>query len=291
MKPIDKFTDIECIYNVLDEEDKYTEYVWQLAMCLKPAQEDDEPFECCYAMPIFKQRYNDRLINMPWTYEEYIKNKDIQATIAGLGYDVDKFWFALLFIYDYCQGDCFNAQEYGTNPHSELFRFSEIVNENLINDKNPFEETIEFEKDIKLEIKVGNKVVHTIKTPNAIKYLADCSNKCCKELLEMVDHGEYNTMHHITVKEERVFESQNYQIFLFTKLFTYLLRYFDMPKKNIRSRNNEVSYNKQFLISRLIYLTKISENEEFYYEPSTLKGYMSRYKNQGIKGRINSIYG
>ena len=63
-----------------------------------------------------------------------------------------------------------------------------------------------------------------------------------------------------------------------------------MPKTKIRSRNGEVSYNKLFLISRLIYLTKISENEEFYYEPSTLKGYMSRYKNKGIKGRINSIY-
>lgn len=290
MKPIDKFVDIDCIYNIIDKEDKYTEYVWQLVMFLKPAQEDDEPFECSYSMPIFKQRYNNRQINMPWTYEEYLKNQDIQATITGLGYDVDKFWFALLFIYDYCQGDCFNAQEYDTNPYSELLHFSEIVNENLINDKNPFEEHIEFEQEIKLEIKVGRKVIHTIKLPNTIKYLADCSHKCCEQLMDMVNRDEYNPMHHIKIKEERVFESQNYQIFLFTRLFTRLFSFHGMPQKNIRSRNNEVSYNKQFLISRLIYLTKISENEEFYYEPSTLKGYMSRYKNQGIKGRINRFY-
>ena len=43
MKPIDKFTDVDCIYNFVDKEDMYTEYVWELVMALKPAQEDDEP--------------------------------------------------------------------------------------------------------------------------------------------------------------------------------------------------------------------------------------------------------
>ena len=61
-----------------------------------------------------------------------------------------------------------------------------------------------------------------------------------------------------------------------------------MPKKKVRSRNSDVSYSRTFLISRLIYLTRISDNEEFYYDPNTLKGYMSRYKVKGNK--INSIY-
>lgn len=74
MRPIEKFADIECIYNFTDKEEQYTEYVWKLAMFLAPAQKEDEPFEYSYAMPIFKQRYNDRLIKMPWTYEEYIAN-------------------------------------------------------------------------------------------------------------------------------------------------------------------------------------------------------------------------
>ena len=290
MKPIDKFVDIDCIYNIIDKEDKYTEYVWQLAMFLKPAQEDDEPFECSFAMPIFKQRYNDRLINMPWTYEEYLKNQDIQATITGLGYDVDKFWFALLFIYDFCQGDCFNAQEYGSNPYSELFHFSKIVNENLTNDKNPFEENIEFQQEIKLEITIGKKVIHTIKLPNTIKYLADCSHKCCEQLMDMVHRDEYNQMHQCEIKEERIFESQNYLIYLFAELFNHLFQYYRLPQKKIRSRSTEISYSKTFLISRLIYLTKISRNEEFYYEPTTLKGYLSRYRNKGTKFRINKFY-
>ena len=52
-------------------------------MFLKPAQEDDEPFECSYAMPIFKQRYNNRQINMPWTYEEYLKNQGTAVPDVG----------------------------------------------------------------------------------------------------------------------------------------------------------------------------------------------------------------
>jgi len=290
MRPIEKFADIECIYNFADKEEQYTEYVWKLAMFLTPAQEEDEPFECSYAMPIFKQRYNDRLIKMPWTYEEYIANKDIQATISGLGYDIDKFWFALLFIYDYSQGACFNAQEYAASPYSELFHLAKIINENLTNEASPFEENIEFAQNVEMEIKVANKVVHTIKTPNAIKYLADSSYKCSKELEDMVNEGAYNPMHYSQIKEERVFESQNYQIYLFSKLFNHLFLFFGMPQKNVRSRNSAVSYNKTFLISKLIYLTKVSCNEELLYDSSTLKGYISRYRGKGIKFRINNFY-
>lgn len=290
MKPIDKFTDVDCIYNFVDKEDMYTEYVWELVMALKPAQEDDEPFECSFAMPIFKQRYNDKLIKMPWSYEEYIKNQDIQSTINGLGYDVDKFWFALLFIYDYSHGECFSSQEFDTSPYSDIFNFAQTVSEYGACNQNPLKDSIKFKENIKLEIKVNNKTVYSIKSPNAIKYLANYCLESCEEFAKMQERNEENPMLFYSLKDELVFESNNYLIFVFTRLFKYLFRTWEMPKTKIRSRNGEVSYNKLFLISRLIYLTKISENEEFYYEPSTLKGYMSRYKNKGIKGRINSIY-
>ena len=146
MKPIDKFTDVDCIYNFVDKEDMYTEYVWELVMALKPAQEDDEPFECSFAMPIFKQRYNDRLIKMPWSYEEYIKNQDIQSTINGLGYDVDKFWFALLFIYDYSHGECFSSQEFDTSPYSDIFNFAQTVSEYGACNLNPLKDSIKLRK-------------------------------------------------------------------------------------------------------------------------------------------------
>lgn len=291
MNPIDKFTDVECIYNFIDQEEHYTEYVWRLAMFLKPDIEEDEPFECSYAVSVFKKRYNDRLIKMPLTYEEYIKNKDIQATLTGLKYDIDKFWFALLFIYDYCQGECFNSQEYDSSPYADLSSFVKIVNENLSNGTDPLKENINFSQDIKLEIKIANKVVHTIKTPNAIKYLVDHSKQCCEQLLDLANKGEYkNPMLLYKIKDELNIENQNYQIYLFTTLFKFLFGSFGMPKEKCRSRNGDVSFDRTFLISRLIFLTKISYNEEFLYHPSTLKGYISRYRDKGIKGKINRYY-
>ena len=39
------------------------------------------------------------------------------------------------------------------------------------------------------------------------------------------------------------------------------------------------AYNVTFLISQLIYLTGISDNEDFQTDKSTLKGYLSKNKN------------
>ena len=291
MNPIDKFTDLEAIYNFVDKEDKYTDYVWRMAMLLRSNMEEDEDFfECSYAVPIFKQRYNERLIKMPLTYEEYVNNKDIQGTITGLGYDIDKFWFALLFIYDFCQTECFNSKEAEISPFGDFSKLTEIVNKNLSNGTNPLEENIIFSKDIKLEIKVANRVVHTIKTPNAIKYLADCSNQCCEKLLILLEKEENSPMFNYKIKDELTIESQSYHIFLFTRLFYCLFTELGKPKKQIRSRNSDVSYDRLFLISKLIYFTQISRNEELLYSSSTLKGYMSRCRNKGWKWKWNKIY-
>ena len=73
-------------------------------------------------------------------------------------------------------------------------------------------------------------------------------------------------------------------------MFNHLFLFFGMPQKNVRSRNSAVSFNKTFLISKLIYLTKVSCNEELLYDSSTLKGYISRYRGKGIKSRINNFY-
>ena len=64
---------------------------------------------------------------MPFTYEEYIANEDIQETIKGLGYDIDKFWFALLFVWDYCEGECFQALELMNDPYLDLILFPKAI--------------------------------------------------------------------------------------------------------------------------------------------------------------------
>lgn len=56
------------------------------------------------ALPLFIRRYNQNELYGNFTYEDYIANEDIQNTLKGLRVDIDKFWFLLLFIFDYTCG-------------------------------------------------------------------------------------------------------------------------------------------------------------------------------------------
>lgn len=291
MKPIDKFIDVDNIYDFADRDCEYTDYVWKLAMTIMSDVDEENEIYCCYSMPIFKKRFNDRLIKMPLSYEDYINNTDIQETIKGIGYDVDKFWFALLFIWDYSQGECFQAPELTDYSCRELSLLAALIQKHEIGNKNPLNEIVEFDKDIKLNVQIGNKTVLTIETTNAIKFLGNLCKTSSEELYEKMDSDEVAEMFTLRKKGTFITRSNSYQIYIFAKLFNSLFNQWGMPRKNIRSANNQTSYSKQFLISRLIYLTRISDNDEFYYEPTTLKGYLSRYKNKGIKAdATNRIY-
>ena len=63
------------------------------------------------ALPIFIRRCNQNKLHGNFTYEDYIAHEDIQNTLKGLGVDIDKFWFLLLFIFDYTCGTCLDGMK------------------------------------------------------------------------------------------------------------------------------------------------------------------------------------
>lgn len=131
--------------------------------------------------------------------------------------------------------------------------------------------------------------MQTIQHPNTIGYLLSLCEKsfqsfCDMELEDMI------AMCEVPLKETNNTESNSSQIRYFTLLFKSMLQPFPngiMTTQKRRSRSNEVSYNVTFLISRLIYLTGISPNEEFNLDERTLKGYLSnKSKLTNVKNRI-----
>lgn len=131
--------------------------------------------------------------------------------------------------------------------------------------------------------------MQTIQHPNTIGYLLSLCEKsfqsfCDMELEDMI------AMCEVPLKDTSNTESNSSQIRYFTLLFKSMLQPFPngiMTTQKRRSRNNEVSYNVTFLISRLIYLTRISPNEEFNLDERTLKGYLSnKSKLTHVKNRI-----
>lgn len=298
MLPIDKFTNLDAVYYDSDttKEDIVLDYVWDFAMKIHPAKPmltDDLILDGSKAIQTFKKRYNERLIEIPLTYKEYKSNQEIQTAILAFGIDVDKFWFALLFIWDYVNGLSWQVYEYKNTPANEIKQLSEIISKYEDNpNANPLTEHITFKQELTLSLQVNGKTVHTINSPNTIKFiLSFCKIHQDvlgpKDLLDENWDDNIEMTRYYTDKEPTTLSSTK-RICLFAQIFRqffrttlYIYTHYNPNKKS--------PYNITFLISQLIYLTGISENEDFLNDKTTLKGYLSKNKNFNWKAR-NKIY-
>ena len=106
------------------------------------------------------------------TYEEYIKNEEIQKLLKELELDKDKFWFLILFAYDYSESLCINGVDVAPSAYEQL--------QTLINAINPcvtdfdLENGSTIDREIKMEVRIeGMKKPIIIDSPTAIHLLID----------------------------------------------------------------------------------------------------------------------
>lgn len=64
---------------------------------------------------------------MPLTYNDYKNDIEIKKAISALQLDVDKFWFAILFIWDYVDGECWQTSERGDYPANEVNKLLQAI--------------------------------------------------------------------------------------------------------------------------------------------------------------------
>lgn len=300
MNPIDKFTNIDAVYPTTDarEEDIILDYVWDFAMLIHPAEpkiiEERFALEGSYAISTFKRRYNERLIKTPFTYEDYKNNIEIKKAISALQLDINKFWFAILFIWDYVDGECWQAFERGDFPANEVDKLLQAIIQYEENpNANPLTEHIIFKEELSLSLQVNGKPIHTIETANAIKFIL----KCCQEHLDdLKPKNEFDTEHlndNIEMvsyhpAKQQITANTTKRICLFAQRFQLFFDTLSPSFSNYR-KGERSAYNVTFLISQLVYLTGISDNEEFLTDKRTLKGYLSKNKNMNWNVH-NNIY-
>lgn len=300
MNPIDKFTNIDAVYPTTDarEEDIILDYVWDFAMLIHPAEPKiiDERFalEGSCAISTFKRRYNERLIKIPLTYKDYKNNIEIKKAISALQLDIDKFWFAILFIWDYVDGECWQAFERGDSPANEVNNLLQAITQYEENpNANPLTEHIIFKEELSLSLQVNGKSIHTIETANAIKFIL----KCCQEHLDdLKPKNEFDTEHlndNIEMvsyhpAKQQTTASTTKRICLFAQKFQLFFDTLSPAFSNYR-KGERSAYNVTFLISQLVYFTGISDNEDFQTDKRTLKGYLSKNKNMNWDVH-NNIY-
>ncbi len=133
------------------------------------------------ALPLFIRRYNQNKLYGNFTYEDYIANEDIQNTLKGLGVDIDKFWFLLLFIFDYTCGTCLEGMKATGIGIEQLTKFAKAIADNH-KEINQF--GVSFKKPITISVKVEGKHQIVIDNANAIGYLATTIINNLKEIEE-----------------------------------------------------------------------------------------------------------
>ena len=235
------------------------------------------------ALPLFIRRYNQNKLYGNFTYGDYIANEDIQNTLKGLGVDIDKFWFLLLFIFDYTCGTCLDGMKATGIGIEQLTKFTKAIADNH-KEINQF--GVSFKKPITISVKVEGKHQIVIDNANAIGYLA---TTIINNLKEIEEHPWMQSQQvSITTNAE---EKESVQIWLFYKMFNDFFNLSPYNKQfNVRQKKGStISLSKTLLISRLIYFTKLSMNKNFSEDEFTLKGYIKQYKDKRID-TVNSIY-
>jgi len=219
------------------------------------------PFE---TMHIFAERYNSGEILCPYKYESYINDKDLQATINGLQMDADAFWLLAIFCFDFACSVCVNGFTIKDSARRTI--------EKLIN-LTPDDE----DSTMKLTIKT-DKGKMEIEDSHAITYIL----KWVKQAYEQNE----DAIHGWTTEEAKnVFnlkeESNSVLIWYFARL---MREFFELNPQfeGKRKKGETISLNKNLLISKLIYHTHLSTNENFKFDAESLKGFFKQYKDKQI---------
>lgn len=223
----------------------------------------------------FQYRYNEQKIALRYKYEDYINDKDMQATVTGLGMNPDAFWLLIVFCYDYACDCCYGGVQIAKSAKSHLSDLVNMITENM---KVYCNGKIILTEDMTLTLKMKGKSM-SITSGKAIINIANILEKHMNEIEDSSLYRGKNDKYY-----EYFEESDSVLIWFFAKLFLY---FFELhPEFKGRAvKGSGVSLNKHVLISNLIYYTGLSRNEKFLNDDETLKGYLRQYKNKEFKNR------
>lgn len=224
------------------------------------------------AMDIFAERYNTGQILCRYKYEDYLKNKDLQDTINGLGLDTDAFWLLVMFCFDYACSMCFDCFIRRPTRGEDI--------ENLISllpEENSFKAKLSL-KTSKGKIEIENNKALLLVLGWIKRGYEHDKNSINMNVID-VNRGDSPFI-------PRNDESDSVLIWYFAHLLKY---FFDLEPqfKGKRKKGETISLNKNLLISKLIYYTQLSKNTNFLEDTDTLKSFFKQYKNKKITGSSN----
>lgn len=232
------------------------------------------------------KRYNEGAITQYFNYDSYMKNELIQNFIKYLELDADKFWFLILFIYDYSWHYCMDGIDTEASAYEQLMQFVETIVD-CVESVDP-EQGVTFNKPIKLQLSIeGKKKDIIIDNPTAIHYIASA----CWETIQKDDTIERSSvMNHKEKLDSSTPIHDSAYIYYFAMMF---LNFFDMQPNIVAKRRKGANYStkEKDLVCQLIAFTRISTKDCWKRtDNDTLKSFLRQYKNLDVTRTINSIY-
>ena len=232
---------------------------------------------------IFKRRYNNGKLKVSFSYADYISrdindNENAIDIIHALGIDVEKFWYLLLFVVDYVVGSTSGTIKCNPSPREEIKRMVEMVEGNEVSISDLYGVRHREPMQLILRIK-GRRLVIT--NPNTISAIAGMCGMALEETgnIRLLDSCPSD----ITDKSDSV------RIWLFAKM---LRCFFDLYPQfaSRRKTGNDTTKSTLRLISKLVYMTGLTANEDYRTDDENLKGLLKQYRDYKID-TINTIYG
>ena len=207
----------------------------------------------------------------PAGFDDFQGNGEIAEAVRLLGLDAEKFWTLVLFAYDYaCDLRSHGVdEELGGND----MMWTLIDRGRRIVGKQPVEP---LKADASCTFKLQGRS-YKVKDTDSIAVLLYWIHRGMIQAEDTDPIWELNWLidDYDTHRRERT-ESQSVAIWIFAAV----LKKFFAAHQCARVRGGgPVSLNKLLLISRLVFLTRMSNNDNFLYCDDTIKGFMRQYKS------------
>lgn len=201
--------------------------------------------------------------------QKYLDTEEVQDTLKVFHLDSEKFWHLCLFIKDLVEGYANGSQ--ATKPKTEIIQLINLLREVDVIDEDSLK------SNGLLSLKFGKK---TVKIDNrfTLLWIKTALSNYLKKYSFLLDDDELS----IQVVQHKA------PIYIIA-LFNYILKLFLKDKvadKSIYTSNeNKISKDKSLLISRMIFILGISDDESFLDEYrddgsklNYLKNYIKKYK-------------
>lgn len=205
--------------------------------------------------------------------QKYLDSEEVQDTLRAFHLDAEKFWYLCLFIKDVVEGyaDGIDA----VSPREEISQLVALLNKVKSDFKR--DGTYSLKSNAMLSLKVDKKTVK-IENPLTLGIIKAILYKFLQTDNKLLDDSSFNMT--------KIHKAPIYKIALFNMLLKWFLKDKVADKAIYASNGNKISKDKSLLISRMIFILGISDDESFFDEYKEdgskldyLKNYIKKYKD------------